>query len=271
MRGLRAFGVFAALAFVLVSVTADAKPRARKKSKPKEPSIAYYLAEYGTVKAVSREAAVAMCQAKRIEERKNHPELAGYTQKACKDSVVVVRGPFDRKAKRTSDDPYDDLTVFVYKGSDGVWYDKNGESPCFVSGTPVATPDGERAIESLREGDVVWSWDFETGTGGGGVVEKTTRRVAPRVETLALAGGHTVTATPNHPFFSVCTRTWIALGSLAADDSVMVLKDGALAARALRGEPVATSSSGGDAFTVYDLTVAPHRNYFAAGVLVHNY
>ncbi len=59
----------------------------------------------------------------------------------------------------------------------------------------------------------------------------------------------------------------VELGALADDDAVLVLDGTSLAPRALASTPAIAD---GD-FAVYDLTVSPHRNYFAGGVLVHNY
>jgi hypothetical protein len=266
---------FAIAASLTIAATlagdAGAKPRRPKRRVTKEPPIAFYIAEWGNVKEATREAAVKACRARRAAEAKAHPELAGYRDKPCEDGVVTVRGPYDRRGARM--DGYDDPRVHVYRGSDGGWYDANGWSSCFVSGTQVATPDGERPIESLRVGDVVWSWDLAEERLVRGVVERTKQRVAPRVDTI-VAGGAAVTATPNHPFFSVRARTWVELGALGRDDAVMVLDGTRLAARALDAPvaaPTGGATGGGHAFVVHDITVSPHRNYFAGGVLVHNY
>jgi hypothetical protein len=255
------------LATLMITAHADAKPRAKKRTakKASTPPVAYYLAEWGSVKGETREAAIEKCNKRRAEELKKHPDLEGYASKTCASTLVTVRGPYDRKGQK---DPYADPSIYVYRGSDNVWYDSNGESPCFVAGTLVSTPDGDKPIESLQEGDVVWSWSFDTKARVQGVVEKTKRRVAPRVETLVLAGGASVTATPNHPFYSSRARTWVELGKLLPDDSVMVLDGSTLATRALASAPT-TNAEG--SYVVYDLTVSPHRNYFAAGMLVHNY
>jgi hypothetical protein len=73
------------------------------------------------------------------------------------------------------------------------------QSKCAAPGTPILTPTGERPIESLRAGDLVYSVD------GGRVV------VVPLVETtrvpvidhqvvrVTLAGGATLLVSPGHP------------------------------------------------------------------------
>src|SRR5687767_7085094 len=116
------------LAFVLLGADAGAKLRARRKKseKRREPPIAFYLAEWN--KAATREGAIAKCNAKREAEKKKHPDLATY-QDGCEAHVVTVRGPYVRPY--TKDEDY---KVYVYRGSDGDWYDATGETSCFVEG-----------------------------------------------------------------------------------------------------------------------------------------
>ena len=105
------------------------RPRAAKKAhaaaKAATPPIAFYLSDYGNVKEATREAAINGCEARRAAEKRADPELAGSVkQRSCAELVVVVRGPYRRAA--TSAEPHDDIKRYVYRGSDGGWYDKTG-------------------------------------------------------------------------------------------------------------------------------------------------
>lgn len=107
------------LAFVLLGADAGAKLRARrKKTANREPlPIAFYLA--GGDRAATPEAAIAQCNAKRRVDR----DLFGdRDRKPCEASVVTVRGPFVRPP-----DDHEDHRVYVYRGTDAVWYSASGE------------------------------------------------------------------------------------------------------------------------------------------------
>ncbi len=73
---------------------------------------------------------------------------------------------------------------------------------CFPAGTPVLTPDGPKAIETVREGDQVVA-----ASGRGSVLASTVRHVGKRtfkgdlVEVIT-AAGRSFTATPNHVVFA---------------------------------------------------------------------
>src|SRR5262245_17439987 len=131
---MRPFSLALLAALVLGLVTADAEARPRRarhaaKAKPKrneQPPIAFYLSAYGR-KVASPEAALADCKRQRASELRD-PQLAKWVSKVpCeKERVVVVRGPYKHG------DP-DDPKVYVYRGSDRVWYDAHGDSPCFVA------------------------------------------------------------------------------------------------------------------------------------------
>lgn len=71
--------------------------------------------------------------------------------------------------------------------------EKNKYSHCFVAGTPVATPDGERPIESLKPGDWVL-----TRSGPREVLGAMSRLSSDLV--AVEANGRTVLCTADHPF-----------------------------------------------------------------------
>ncbi len=79
-----------------------------------------------------------------------------------------------------------------------------GQPPCPIClaiGTRIDTPDGPRAVETLRLGDPVWTLDT-TGRRVAGVVIALGSTPAPtghQVVRLRLGDGRTVTASPRHP------------------------------------------------------------------------
>ncbi len=177
-----------------------------------------------------------------------------------------MRGPYAHAV--TKGDGFDREGGIVYRDESGGWYDKNGEPACFVLGTSIATPTGDQAIESLRAGDLVWSWDVDAQRRVPGVIERTKRRTAARLITFTLPDGGSVTTTPNHPFFAAGARTWVEAGRLAAGDGLL-RRDGETTVPTSITTVTEREDTGGE--TVIDLTVSPHHNYFAAGLLVHNY
>ncbi|HEY7969038.1 MAG TPA: hypothetical protein VID95_03525 [Candidatus Limnocylindrales bacterium] len=88
---------------------------------------------------------------------------------------------------------------------------------CLVIGTPIETPDGPVAVESLGLGEGVWTLDA-----GGSRVRATVIAIgstpAPPghlVVRLVLADGRTVTASPGHP-----TADGRSIGELAPGDAL---------------------------------------------------
>lgn len=257
----------ARIAFVLCLAAAllpanDAAARTRKRARRGPPPIAYYLADGR--QGATREQAVARCRAARIAERRKHPELGGAVDpRRCASVVVAVRGPYVRKK---SNGGYDDADVYVYKGPDGIWLDAKGETACFAAGTKVATPEGDRAIETMERGDALYAWDAERARVVVARVERVKRRADKPVGTLAFDDGTSIEATANHPFYSVTARDWIEAGKLVPGDHVMKLDGGRVhEARLVSVTPFERVTD------VFDLGVSQHHNFFAAGVLVHNY
>jgi hypothetical protein len=98
---------------------------------------------------------------------------------------------------------------------------------CFVAGTPVATPDGWRNIEDIKEGDVVYAFNETTG-------EQTEQRVTKLLRSqtywwvkVAVAG-ETIASTRTHRFWVAEENGWKEAKYLRAGEHLKRL-DGSLA------------------------------------------
>lgn len=134
-----------------------------------------------------------------------------------------------------------------------------GLPACFAAGTPVATPDGERPIEQIREGDVVLCWDFAEQREVETVVTGRQRHQKARTLNFATSGAKVVT-TADHLFWT--GDEWRPAGKFSVGNVV--------AGRGGTQHVVAGKAIGRDR-VVYNIHVEHHdHNYFACGLLVHN-
>jgi hypothetical protein len=125
---------------------------------------------------------------------------------------------------------------------------------CLALGTRIATPDGERAVEDLRAGDVVWTVDANGARVSAPLIAVGSTPVPAThvVVRLALDDGRLVLVSPGHP-----TADGRRVGELATGDTF----DGARVASAQRIE------YGGGA--TYDILPAGDTGaYWANGVLL---
>ena len=139
---------------------------------------------------------------------------------------------------------------------------------CFPAGTSVLTDKGYTPIEELRPGDRVVSFHEERGSVEVSTVSRVHSRTAPSLVEIRLIGGGTVEATPEHPFFCVSSRSWVAAGELRSGDLLMTSTGDTLPV-----QEVARSER--TSVPVYNLTVEGAHTYFVGvgdgeAVLVHN-
>ncbi|OWK41286.1 polymorphic toxin-type HINT domain-containing protein [Fimbriiglobus ruber] len=124
---------------------------------------------------------------------------------------------------------------------------------CFAAGTPLRTPDGARAIEALRPGDVVLSRDEHDPLGD--VVPKVIKEVFERwgaVWELEIRG-QVIRTTAEHPFH-VAGRGWVRCNELIAGDRILT-ETGDWA-------EVAAVGTSGAWERVYNVEVADYHTYF---------
>ena len=72
---------------------------------------------------------------------------------------------------------------------------------CFIAGTLIQTSDGPKAIESLHEGDLVYSYNKDTNTWYyTPCTDPFKTKTSAEVKTVVLESGDKIIATPDHPF-----------------------------------------------------------------------
>ncbi|MCU9532802.1 HINT domain-containing protein [Pseudomonas mosselii] len=105
---------------------------------------------------------------------------------------------------------------------------------CFAAGTLVATPDGDRAIETLKVGDLVWTKPEHGGKPFAAAITATHERDDQPIYRLALEStrtdgavrSETLLVTPSHPFYVPAKRDFVQMGELQQGDLLQSLADG---------------------------------------------
>lgn len=150
--------------------------------------------------------------------------------------------------------PDKELTEYLFEGSGG--------GGCFIAGTPVWTPSGQVAIETVEAGDKVLAYTSDHRIVSG-VVRATHFHHNHQILTLKYWGGQLGT-TPNHWFylddddaFEYAAKLWVDAGLLD---------------RNLRIRPVEELQYEVDHADVYNLQVEQHHTYLVGphGIVVHN-
>lgn len=134
------------------------------------------------------------------------------------------------------------------------------QDECFPAGTLV---DG-RPIEEIREGDMVWSYNEETGELARRRVVRAMKRPSPRRLVRFVAAGRSVLCTANHPVRT--TGGWVQASTLKVGEAVFLLEGIALREGRISSADRVTAPS----TSVYNLEIEGAHTYFANGVLVHN-
>jgi Flp pilus assembly pilin Flp len=140
---------------------------------------------------------------------------------------------------------------------------------CFGAGTLVSTSHGPRPIETIQEGDLLWSRDEESGAVDlRPVLERYVTPDQPVMDlTVATSdGGETLRPTPGHPFW-VTGEGWVSAEKLTIHGELWSpFGEPIHLALPLPSAPVINYE------TVYNFEVAEFHTYFVGrhGVLVHN-
>jgi ribosomal protein L31 len=133
---------------------------------------------------------------------------------------------------------------------------------CFLAGTLISTPTGERKIETLKKGDNVISYNEESGIKETSTIGEIDVLQRDKFYTIYTKDG-TICATAEHPFY---TDKGIVEVKYLTEDHLLYDQDH----NEISIELI-TLDYESDPFSVYNLLdVTPNNNYFANGLLVHN-
>ena len=77
----------------------------------------------------------------------------------------------------------------------------SGGGSCFTSDTKISTPDGAKDIKDIKEGDVVKSFDPDTGKITESTVTDPYSKVSDHIYTITTSDGSVVKTTAEHPFY----------------------------------------------------------------------
>ncbi|PHS10576.1 MAG: hypothetical protein COA88_02185 [Kordia sp.] len=132
---------------------------------------------------------------------------------------------------------------------------------CFVAGTLVKAAEGNKAIETIKEGDEVWAYNERTKENELRKVVRTFVREKEAIYVLNI-GNTTIETTDEHPFY--INNTWVPAKNLEAGDVVTLLSG--------KKAPINTIKIVQRTAKVYNFEVEGLHTYFVSdlGVLVHN-
>lgn len=93
---------------------------------------------------------------------------------------------------------------------------------CFPGNTKITTPTGDKKLKSLCIGDIVTSYNKDTGIFENKRITHVFKNPAHNVVNVELSNGETITCTSNHPFYTK-DGEWKCAESLGGKDYVMRL------------------------------------------------
>jgi hypothetical protein len=157
------------------------------------------------------------------------------------------------------------LSTLLGSGADVDGYRENGKfhpRTCFTKGTLVHTINGLKAIEEVKIGDVVLSWDEKTKTNSYKKVLNTFVRNTDQIYNLTI-GEEKLETTWNHPFY-VKDKGWVQAKDLKRGETMISPKGSMLTLKDITIEERDE--------TVYNFEVEDNHTYYVGkdGVLVHN-
>jgi RHS repeat-associated protein len=158
------------------------------------------------------------------------------------------------------------LTSMLLPGDEG-GFPETCSMNSFAAGTNVLMADGTRKpIEDVRVGEQVAATDPTKGDRESRPITALIQGTGDKQLTDITIGGHTITATDNHPFWVPDIGAWIDAGNLTPGQWLRTSNGTWVQVTAIRHHT--------DHTTVYNLTVdGPHTYYVLAGatpVLAHN-
>ena len=147
--------------------------------------------------------------------------------------------------------------------SDGSWNSEWDASTCFIWGTLVYAKEEKIAIQNIKVGDTVYSYNFKTNKVElSNVVNKFSRKAKEYYKINA--GKEIINVTAEHPFY-VAGKGWIKVKDLQVGDVLKSINNNS-------NVKISSIKVVEEVIIVYNIEVNKNHNYFVTGssILVHN-
>lgn len=134
---------------------------------------------------------------------------------------------------------------------------------CFTAGTKIHTETGLKVIEDIQIGDVVLSWNEETGENSFHKVVKTFQREVSSTKVVLYNDGSSIETTDEHPFY-IKNKGWVSASNLVEGDLSVLSNNNYI--------KIISVTDKENIVTVYNFEVETSHIYFVGeqGILVHN-
>lgn len=155
----------------------------------------------------------------------------------------------------------------------------------FVAGTHINTPNGPRPIETIKKGDLVYSFEPKTGEIVQAYVEKTITHLSDHYYEMKLHDGTELKVTKRHPIYVGATyespfvdaltkqpqyKGFEAVSHLNVGDTVFVADTILTKNASMKPTSVASLTLFSSSVRVYNLQTSGSHTYFAENIAVHN-
>jgi hypothetical protein len=191
----------------------------------------------------------------KVTDKNNNPKQAEVNIAGI-DEAVFSLNPIEKDITNTL---YKNIwTPLLIRSSHFVPFESGAElGACFVSGTMVWTPKGEKPIEELRVGDEVFTRESESSEK---IIKTKIKQVGSYLTKGYLVVNNNLRLTYHHTLF--VNNSWKLAGEIKIGD-VLITK---------KGEPERVDSLDfiSEWRTVYNIELEGPQTYFADGIYVHN-
>ena len=142
------------------------------------------------------------------------------------------------------------------------------EDSCIIEGTKIATPKGKRNIETLQEGDLIYSYDIYQKKLRPRPIKKVIQSTKNKSYIITTQNFQLKGITAEHPVFNISEQRFKKTSTLVVGSHVLVLQNNQLIEQRIIDIKLQEHAN---SYRFFDLSLQGNEhNFFADNILVHN-
>ena len=136
---------------------------------------------------------------------------------------------------------------------------------CLPENTFVDTPNGPKPIQDFKEGDLIYSYNFQTSKIEIDTIRESWYSGERQCVKVKLNDSRVIETGENHPFWSVNKNKWVTAKELSFDDEILDTNT-----KFDKTNPRVISVEQSEIKKCYDISVTKNENFLVDGLLVQN-